>query len=153
MDKVLRGLPEGPRYSVEIRNPEFLHPEYFAALRAHGAAHVLNAWTRMPELHRQIAMPEAHTADFFVTRALLRYGRTYETAVKTFEPYDRIQDPYPQSHDALRSLIQSSTARVAIALLPIPANVWLIAIVLRSLRRLDEFLNNHRLKAVGLAGD
>jgi hypothetical protein len=77
-------------------------------LKAHGAAHVFNAWTRMPELQRQIAIADAHTADFTVTRALLRYGRSYETAVKSFEPYDRIQDPYPKSHGALRNLIQSS---------------------------------------------
>jgi hypothetical protein len=43
-----------------------------------------------------------------VTRALLRYGRNYETAVKTFTPYDRIRDPHAESHDALRNLIQSS---------------------------------------------
>ena len=28
--------------------------------------------------------------------------------MKTFEPYERIQEPYPESHDALRNLIQSS---------------------------------------------
>jgi hypothetical protein len=43
------------------------------------------------------------------------------------------------------------TARVAIALLPIPANVWLIAIILRSLRRLDEFLKRIQLEAVAVA--
>ena len=43
------------------------------------------------------------------------------------------------------------TARVAIALLPIPANVWLIAIILRSLRRLDEFLKRIQFEAVAVA--
>ena len=43
------------------------------------------------------------------------------------------------------------TARVAIALLPIPANVWLIAIVLRTLRRLDEFLKRIQFEAVAVA--
>lgn len=66
---------------------------FHAILRAHGVAHVFNAWMRMPELQRQIAMPEAHTAPFTVTRALLRYGRSYEIAVKSFWPYERIQDP------------------------------------------------------------
>jgi hypothetical protein len=45
----------------------------------------------------------------------------------------------------------SQTARVAIALLPIPANVWLIAIILRSLRRLDEFLKRIQFEAVAVA--
>ena len=40
------------RYAVEIRNQEFLTPEYFACLRTHGVAHVFNAWTRMPPIAR-----------------------------------------------------------------------------------------------------
>ena len=43
------------------------------------------------------------------------------------------------------------TARVAIALLPIPANVWLIAVILRTLRRLDEFLKRIQFEAVAVA--
>ena len=43
------------------------------------------------------------------------------------------------------------TARVAIALLPIPANVWLIVIILRTLRRLDEFLKRIQFEAVAVA--
>ena len=43
------------------------------------------------------------------------------------------------------------TARVAIALLPIPANVWLIVITLGSLRRLDEFLKRIQFEAVAVA--
>ena len=43
------------------------------------------------------------------------------------------------------------TTRVAIALLPIPANVWLIAIILRTLRRLDEFLKRIQFEAVAVA--
>ena len=43
------------------------------------------------------------------------------------------------------------TARVAIALLPIPANVWLIAIILRTLRNLDEFLKRIQFEAVAVA--
>ena len=45
----------------------------------------------------------------------------------------------------------NQTARVAIALLPIPANVWLIAIILRTLRRLDEFLKRIQFEAVAVA--
>ena len=41
--------------------------------------------------------------------------------------------------------------RVAIALLPIPANVWLIAIILRTLRGLDEFLKRIQFEAVAVA--
>jgi uncharacterized protein YecE (DUF72 family) len=98
-------LPETFRYSVEVRNREYLVPIYFDALREHRAAHVLNAWTKMPPLEEQIAMPGVFTADFTVVRALLRAGRAYETAVATFAPYDKIQDENPEGRKALRDVI------------------------------------------------
>lgn len=101
-------LPEGPRYAIELRNAEFLTRDYFEALQERGVAHIFNAWTRMPDLPTQSAMPQAHTADFTVVRALLRQGRAYEDAVKSFSPYERIQDPNVESRDALRALIQRS---------------------------------------------
>ncbi len=60
---------------------------------AHGVAHVYNAWARMPELGTQLRIPQAATADFTVSRALLRRGRPYEQAVKAFAPYDRTARP------------------------------------------------------------
>lgn len=99
-------LPETFRYSVEVRNREYLVPLYFDALREHRAAHVFNAWTKMPPLEEQIAIPGAFTADFTVVRALLRAGRAYKTAVATFAPYDKIQDENPEGRKALRDLIE-----------------------------------------------
>ncbi len=101
-------LPPGFRYAVEIRNSEYLGPEYFSVLHAHNTAHVFNAWTRMPELLEQIDMPGAFTADFTVARALLRRGRPYEEAVKQFSPYKELQEPYPPVRDALRSIAERS---------------------------------------------
>lgn len=105
LDKFLAALPKTFRYAVEIRNPEFLGPEYFQCLARHGVAHVFNAWWRMPELHQQMAAPGAFTADFTVCRALLRRGRSYEAAVKKFSPYERVQDSNPEARRAMRSLI------------------------------------------------
>jgi len=105
LDKFLAALPRDFSYSVEIRNPEYLGPDYFACLRRHGVAHVFNAWTRMPELGVQLSLPGAFTADFSVARALLRRGRTYEEAVRKFTPYDRIQEEDPRGRAALRELI------------------------------------------------
>jgi uncharacterized protein YecE (DUF72 family) len=105
LDPFLAGLPPEFRYAVEIRNPEFLDPAYFACLRSHGVAHVYNAWSRMPELHTQIAIPQSATADFLVCRALLRRGRLYENAVKAFSPYTEIQDPNPEARESMRILI------------------------------------------------
>jgi hypothetical protein len=71
-------------------------------------AHVYNAWSRMPELHEQIAIPESATADFTVCRALLRKGRPYEQAVRQFAPYTEIRDPNPETRQAMRVLIGRS---------------------------------------------
>lgn len=106
LDPFLASLPEEFRYSVEIRNPEFLGPEYFECLRSHRVAHVFNAWTRMPELSSQIALPGAFTADFSVTRALLRHGRSYEDAVQRFSPYERVQEEDPGARQAMRDIVR-----------------------------------------------
>jgi hypothetical protein len=60
---------------VEIRDPDYLVKDYFSCLRSHGVAHVYNAWAKMPELQHQMAIPDSMTADFLVSRALLRQGR------------------------------------------------------------------------------
>jgi uncharacterized protein YecE (DUF72 family) len=110
LDRFLGSLPRSFRYSVEIRNPEFLAPDYFACLARHGVAHVFNAWTRMPELGTQLAMPDAFTTDFTVCRALLRRGRAYADAVKLFSPYEELQDPNPEGRQAIRDLIEWAQA-------------------------------------------
>lgn len=104
----LEALPAGFRYAVEIRNPEYLGPAYFSLLASHGVAHVLSAWTRMPELGNQVEMPGAFTTDFSVVRALLRHGRRYEEAVRTFEPYEHVQEPNPSARDAMRRVAERS---------------------------------------------
>jgi uncharacterized protein YecE (DUF72 family) len=111
LDPFLASLPADFRYSVEIRNEDYLVPEYFDCLRSHGVAHVMNAWTRMPDIGLQLGIPGSRTAGFTVTRALLRRGRPYERAVEKFSPYERIQDPNPETRDALRRMIAEARDR------------------------------------------
>ena len=105
LDPFLAGLPAEFRYAVEIRNPEYLDTDYCARLRAHGVAHVYNAWSRMPELRYQLQIPDSETAEFRVCRALLRHGRPYEDAVALFTPYRDTQDPNPAARESMRVLI------------------------------------------------
>lgn len=105
LDPFLARLPDHFRYGVEIRSQEFLGPEYFGCLRDNGVAHVFNAWTRMPEIGLQMEMEDAYTAGFTVARALLRKGRVYEEAVKSFAPYAMTQDENPETRFALKGLI------------------------------------------------
>ncbi len=105
LDPFLAAMPPDFRYGVEIRNPEFLAPDYFSVLRARRVAHVYNAWSKMPELRDQIAIPDSATADFQVCRALLRHGRVYEEAVRKFQPYREVQDKNPEARASMRVLI------------------------------------------------
>jgi len=105
LDPFLAALPPEFRYAIEIRNPEFLEKDYFACLRSHGVAHVYNAWSKMPELRTQMALPDSATADFLVSRALLRRGRVYEDAVGLFQPYTHIQDENPEARESMKVLI------------------------------------------------
>lgn len=104
--RLLDALPQSWRYAVEVRNPEYLLPEYFSALTQRNVAHVFNAWTRMPTLADQIALPGSFTADFTVVRALLKRGRSYERAVSMFEPYREIQEPDDAGREAIQKIIE-----------------------------------------------
>jgi uncharacterized protein YecE (DUF72 family) len=108
LDAFLGALPGGYRHAVEIRNPEYLEPGYFATLAAHGVAHVFNAWTRMPELPEQVERPGAFTADFNVVRALLRQGQVYGEAVTRFQPYRTVQEPDPATRVGLQEIAEQS---------------------------------------------
>jgi uncharacterized protein YecE (DUF72 family) len=112
LDQFLEKLPRGWRYGVEIRNRTFLHPDYFAVLARHSAAHVFNSWQDMLPVSEQLALPGSRTSpDFFAARLLLKPGRKYEEAVRLFRPYDRLKDPYPEGRAAGASLIQEARQR------------------------------------------
>lgn len=96
LDAFLSRIPKQHAYSVEIRNSEFLSPEYLSLLKSHGVAHVLNNWTRMPAIQQQIARTDILPASFAVVRALLIPGRTYQQAVDKFEPYEEIREISPE---------------------------------------------------------
>jgi uncharacterized protein YecE (DUF72 family) len=102
----LDALPPSFRYAVEIRNRTYLDAPYFDCLSEHKVAHVFNAWTKMPPLAEQIAIPGAFTADFTVVRALLREGCAYKQAVEQLSPYDEVRDENPEGREALRALIR-----------------------------------------------
>lgn len=102
----LDALPRSFRYAVEIRNRAYLGAPYFDCLGARNVAHVFNAWTKMPPLAEQIAVPGAFTADFTVVRALLREGRAYEQAVDELAPYDHMKDENAEGREAIRALMR-----------------------------------------------
>ncbi|MCA9762864.1 MAG: DUF72 domain-containing protein [Gemmatimonadetes bacterium] len=108
LDRFFSVLPRDVPYAVEIRNPDYLAPEYFAVLRQHGVGHVFNAWTRMPAIGEQLLLHDAITAPFIVSRALLRSGRSYAQAVDAFAPYDHVQDENPTLRADLAALARAA---------------------------------------------
>ena len=65
----------------------------------------------MPDLSKQTRIEQAYTADFTVTRALLRPGRAYEEAVQQFAPYEKVQDENPKARETMRELIRQAKER------------------------------------------
>lgn len=105
-------LPRGWPYAVELRNRQWLRSEYFDVLARQGVTHVYNAWTDMPPVAEQIAMPGSETnPSLGVARLLLREGRSYEEAVKKFSPYTEIKDMNPEARAALVKLILQAMSR------------------------------------------
>ncbi len=93
LDVFLGKLPKGWPYAVELRNKHWLREEYFACLSRHAVAHVFNSWEAMPPVSEQMALPGSRTTPgLLAARFLLRPGRRYEDAVKTFQPYDKAQE-------------------------------------------------------------
>lgn len=108
LDRFFGALPTDLPYAVEIRNSEYLSPEYFAVLRTHGVAHVFNSWTRMPAIGEQLLLHDSITANFVISRALLRPGRTYSQAVDAFAPYDHVQDENPTLRADITALAKAA---------------------------------------------
>ncbi len=111
LDRFLGQLPARFPYSVEIRTRNLFGPGYLACLARHQVGHVFNSWTRMPALDEQLDQAGSLTADLSVARLLLRPGRNYQEAVDRFEPYDRVQDPYPSGYRAAARLVTAARAR------------------------------------------
>jgi len=106
LDKFLGQLPKGWPYGVEMRNRNWLRPDYFECLARHQVAHVFNSWEAMPPVGEQLALPGSQTNPALVAaRFLLKPGRRYEEAVKTFQPYDEVKEVNGEARKAGAALI------------------------------------------------
>jgi len=106
LDTFLGKLPKRWPYAIEMRNKHWLTPEYFGCLTKHGVTHVFNSWDAMPSVSEQMALPRSRTnPELVAARFLLKPGRKYEEAVKTFQPYDKIKEPNLDAREAGKALI------------------------------------------------
>ena len=106
LDGFFSKLPKGWNYGVELRNKDWLQPDYFAVLRKHGVIHVLNNWSMMPTVGEQMAVTGSDTSDSMVAaRFLLKPGRKYEEAVEQFSPYKSVKEVNGEARAAGGKLI------------------------------------------------
>ncbi len=112
LDHFLGALPRGLPYGVEMRNREWLRPEYFDCLASHGVTHIFNSWEAMPEVGEQMALPGSFTRpDLIAARFLLKPGRRYEEAVRLFSPYQQTKEVNEAVRAAGRKLIAQGRAK------------------------------------------
>lgn len=110
LDAFLAHLPTGWDYAVEIRNANWLHPEYFAMLASHGVAHVYNQWTRMPPVLEQMQVHPPERNPFVAARFLLTPGRSHEWSSEQFAPYHQLREIDPEAREAMRRLLGEAMA-------------------------------------------
>jgi len=111
LEVFLAALPAGWPYGIELRNHDWLVPEYFACLARYGVAHVFNSWTRMPPVGQQLALPGSRTnSDLVAARFLLTPGSDYESAVEAFAPFDRTRFVDEDARAAAATLITEGAA-------------------------------------------
>lgn len=103
----------GGLLAVEVRDPEWLTPEFAAVLRDTGATYCLGLHAKMPPLAEQLPVVRALWPRPLVCRWNLNpvhgpYG--YETAEQAYAPYDRMVHPDVATRDALARVIAGATS-------------------------------------------
>jgi len=98
LDSFLSKLPQGWNYGVEIRNKDWLQPDYFNVLKRHGVVHVLNNWSAMPTVGEQMMVPDSDTSDSMV-------------AVEQFSPYKAVKEVNEEARKAGAKLIAGAKAK------------------------------------------
>jgi len=111
LDEFFSRAPKGWDYAVEIRNGNWLHPEYFAMLASHGVAHVYNQWTRMPSVLEQMTVHPLEANPFVAARFLLTPGRSHEWSKEQFEPYHQLREIDPEAREAMGRMLRSAMSR------------------------------------------
>jgi uncharacterized protein YecE (DUF72 family) len=114
LDRFLGQLPQGWSYGVEMRNRNFLQPDYFAMLARHGVAHIYNSWDDMPPVEEQIELPGSLTSTKAIgARLLTRPGVKFEASIDRFSPYNEIKEAYVEVRiGAARLLLKARSSGI-----------------------------------------
>lgn len=102
-----KSAPDGV-VAVEVRDPQWLTPQFINALRDTGATYCMGLHAKMPHITEQLPILRALWPGPLVCRWNLNpvhgaFG--YEDARDAYEPYDKIIDPDPATRAALVRVI------------------------------------------------
>jgi uncharacterized protein YecE (DUF72 family) len=105
---VLKKIAPDGVVAVEVRDPQWLGPQFVQALRDTGATYCMGLHAKMPRIAEQLPILRALWPGPLVCRWNLNpihgaYG--YEDARDAYSPYDRIIDPDPETRAALVRVI------------------------------------------------
>ncbi|MCH7345761.1 DUF72 domain-containing protein [Pelomonas sp. CA6] len=117
--RMLRALPalheRAPQavVAVEVRDPQWLTPDFVAVLREAGARYCLGLHPKLPPIEQQLPLLRALWPGPLVCRWNLNrlhgpYG--YEEAERRYGEFDRMQDPDPSTR-AVLARVAHATAR------------------------------------------
>jgi uncharacterized protein YecE (DUF72 family) len=111
LDVFLAALPKDWPYGIELRNHDWLTPDYLACLARHQVAHVFNSWTRMPSVAQQLGLGGSRSNPKLVAaRFLLAPGNLYESAIDAYAPFDAIKHVEADARAAAGALIAEGAA-------------------------------------------
>ena len=102
----LRQAPPDLDYAFELRDTRLFTARYLSVLRAGGASHVFNLWTRMPPLAEQLRRTRGWVGSPMVIRLMIPPGKRYEDLAAAFLPFDRMQAPQPQMRRDVVALVR-----------------------------------------------
>lgn len=112
LEEFLGKLPKDYSYGIELRSEELVHKDFYALLRKQGVSPVFNSWTRMPAISEQwqAYISAGGNADDtpIMARGLLRRGRSYEEAVRAFQPYKEIREVNLEVRQDIGKLIDAA---------------------------------------------
>jgi uncharacterized protein YecE (DUF72 family) len=111
LSRFLEDAPRGIGYAVELRDKRLLTRRHLDLLRAHGATHVLNQWSRMPTVGEQLDLEGTLTGPIAIARLMLPPGTTYEEQKAAYAPFDAIVDPDPAMRADVLRLAQAARDR------------------------------------------
>lgn len=104
----LKTIAPDAAIAVEVRDREWLTPQFIQTLRDTGATYCMGLHAKMPSIAEQLPILRALWPGPLVCRWNLNplhgaYG--YESAQRQYEPYDRMLDPDPDTRAVLARVI------------------------------------------------